>query len=107
MLIHSREILVLTMHCNKLRSVIFITITYNPQNGYYTSGYGERAFFRYGLNMVTGFDYYIAKNFYFGYEFIFQIYSTKYRNIDVTMTGPNASTTPSPKYDDKDFFIGP
>jgi hypothetical protein len=73
------------------------------------TSYDERAYFRYGINLLTGFDFYIAKNFYFGYEFTFQFNFTKYKDIDVTTKNPN---NPQPantdnNYDDKDSFIGP
>ncbi len=78
-------------------------------NGLYS--YDERAYFRYGMNLICGFDYYFAKNFYVGYEFLFQFNKTKYKDIDVTYTSTqtqNPSTpTPTPKYKDSDSFVGP
>jgi hypothetical protein len=74
-------------------------------NGYPLYGYEERAFFQYGMNLVGGFDFYVARNFYVGYEIAFALLKTKYKNIDIT-TKP-ASTNPSPDSTQKDFSIGP
>ena len=81
------------------------TVQYIPNYGTYTTLiYDEKAFFRYGLNLVAGFDYYFVKNFYFGYEFTFQFYNTKYQNINQTTYG---STNPPPTNSGSETFIGP
>jgi hypothetical protein len=78
-----------------------------PSN--YNNGidYQERAYTKYGVNLLSGFDFYIAKNFYFGYEFTFQFNLTKYNDIDITTKGFTDPQPPSDHYDDKDLFIGP
>jgi hypothetical protein len=47
-------------------------------------GYTERGYNQGGLNLLAGFDYYIAKNFYFGYEMAWGYSSLKYKDIEVT-----------------------
>ncbi|PZR41394.1 MAG: hypothetical protein DI538_01300 [Azospira oryzae] len=82
------------------------TYTYNG-NGL-TATYSERAYFKFGVNLVCGFDYYFAKNFYAGYEFLFQFNTTNYKDIDVTSTPTaNQPSTPTPRYDDSESFVGP
>lgn len=85
------------------------TQTYVPNFGYYTtSAYDQWAFFRYGLNLVGGFDYYVAKHFYLGYEFTIQYYNTSYKDINVTVTGQtqgNNNTNPTSKK--SETFLGP
>jgi hypothetical protein len=71
-------------------------------NGY---SFEERAFFQYGMNLVGGFDFYVARNFYVGYEIAFALLKTKYKTIDV-ITKP-ASTNASPDSTQKDFSFGP
>lgn len=75
----------------------------------YGGGYEERGFVKYGISGVCGFDYYFAKNFYFGYEFAFQISKTKFKDIDVTYKGSGVPTpaTPATNYDDRETVIGP
>ncbi len=80
--------------------------TYIPNYGYVTtSSYDEWGFFRYGVNLVGGFDYYVARHIYVGYEFIFQYYNTKYKDVSVTVTGQSQNNTPTTK--GSDTFIGP
>ncbi|WP_162051557.1 hypothetical protein [Pontibacter pamirensis] len=76
------------------------------QNGYSYS-YGERGYTSYGINLVTGFDFYMAKNFFFGYEMNFGFSQKSMEEIDVKQTGSN--TTPSDNGDVKDtsFSFGP
>jgi hypothetical protein len=75
------------------------------------SGYGERAYFRYGMNLVTGFDFYMAKHFYFGYEITFGLSITKYSDIDTSTIYTSGNTNPYENrmfdYDDKSFSLGP
>lgn len=60
------------------------TITGTQQNGYT----------RYGLNLFTGFDFYIAQHFFFGYEFNYSISKTNWKDVTVTTT-PSTNNTPS------------
>jgi hypothetical protein len=76
---------------------------------YYTTiNNGERGYISYGLNLVTGFDFYMAKHLFIGYEMEFGFIKQNYSNIDITYSGStSSSTTPSPDYNDKEFSFGP
>jgi hypothetical protein len=58
---------------------------YTNVNGYsYTyvnTVTSERGFFSYGLNMVTGFDFYMAKHLFIGYEIEFGLTKKNYSDI--------------------------
>ncbi len=47
---------------------------------------------RYGLNLFTGFDFYIARHFFFGYEFDYNISSTKWKQICIVTTPSGINT---------------
>lgn len=65
---------------------------YLPNNQSYYTQLQENAYTRYGINLITGFDFYIAKDFFFGYEFNFNLSKTEYKNIRTTVTGQNTGT---------------
>jgi hypothetical protein len=75
--------------------------------------YTERGFVRYGFNVISGFDFYMARHFYLGYEFAFGLASTKYKDVDVNTIytsnpppiNPGGSTLV--KSDEKSFTAGP
>lgn len=73
---------------------------------YITSNNSERGYLSYGLNIVTGFDFYMAKNLFIGYEMQFGFTNKDYSNIDITTTGTTSTSTPT-NYDNKEFFVGP
>lgn len=78
--------------------------------GYDAQSYEERAFFSYGLNLLTGFDFYIAQHFYLGYELGFGFTNIKYKDIDVSRLYTSGSPTFGNidiQRDDKDFILGP
>lgn len=77
---------------------------FNNNGSFYT--YEERAFVQYGLNMVAGFDFYVAKNFYMGYEIAYALLKTNYKNIDVTTT-PTSNTGIRPDISQKDLTLSP
>lgn len=79
---------------------VLTVVNNNPQ-----LSYGERAFFQYGLNVVGGFDFYVAKNLYLGYEIAFAMLQTNYKDIDITTTP--ATTNTWPDFSQKQFSIGP
>jgi hypothetical protein len=79
------------------------TTSFN-NNGSFTT-YDERAFFQYGLNIVGGFDFYVARNFFIGYEIAYALLKTNYKNIDVTTTP--TSNSPRPDISQKDFTFSP
>jgi hypothetical protein len=64
-------------------------VQYNNGNGTYyytTTNNTEIGYFSFGINLVTGFDYYVAKNFFFGYEMLFGYNYTKYNKVETTIT---------------------
>nr|WP_068887434.1 hypothetical protein [Pedobacter panaciterrae] len=63
-----------------------------PNNQSYYTMLQENAYTRYGINLITGFDFYIAKDFFFGYEFNFSLSKTQYKNIETKVTSLNNST---------------
>jgi hypothetical protein len=74
----------------------------------YTTYNAERGFVSYGLNFITGFDFYMAKHLFIGYELEFGFNNENFTNIDITYSGTNPqSQNPSPNYDDKSFSFGP
>lgn len=52
----------------------------------------EGAYNRFGISAVAGFDYYVAKNFFLGYEFNLGYSKTNYKTPEVTVTGQNVTT---------------
>jgi hypothetical protein len=91
-------------------------IQYNNGNGtyYYTNIFNtEIGFQSYGINLVTGFDYYVSKNFYFGYEMLFGYNYTKYNKVETTVTpkpGQDTQTGTNNSYPDqtgKEHSFGP
>ncbi len=69
--------------------------------------YIEKGFVSGGFNLLAGFDFYVAKNFYLGYEFIvLGISIIKYDTIDITYTNPSSSSS-APVINGKDFEFGP
>jgi hypothetical protein len=80
------------------------TITYT--NNSVVTGYDENGYFQYGLNLICGFDYYFAKNFFAGYEFLFQFNKTNYKDIDVTVKG-STNNSPAPNTKNSESFLGP
>lgn len=98
-------------------------ITY--KDGSYVDQYGnthyntyrsfeERGYWSVGGNAVIGFDFYISKNFYFGYELLFGIDYKSYSDIDITEkydipSNPNYNIPDnnSPDYDEESWKIGP
>jgi hypothetical protein len=82
--------------------------TVQNSNGSYTyqTSTGERGFFSYGLNFVTGFDFYMAKHLFIGYELEFGLTNKKYSDIDISYSG-SSSTSSSTNYDSREFSLGP
>lgn len=82
-------------------------LNYSGQNYYYTTNYVERGFWSVGANALTGFDFYMAKNFYFGYEISFGIEYLKYSTIEVTKDTDFPDTGTYPDQDGSSWKIGP
>jgi hypothetical protein len=84
---------------------------YNRYYTAYTTTFQERGFVSVGSNFVLGFDFYISKNLYFGYELMFGLEYTSYSDVDITntYTPGNTPTNPPtfPDYSDESWFFGP
>ena len=84
-----------------------VSQTYYTNNGYYYTytTMTERGYWSIGGNLIAGFDFYMAKDFYFGFEILFGLDYYNYSNIDITTNTP--SNTVYPKYDDETWRMGP
>lgn len=51
----------------------------------------EVAYSKYGLNLLAGFDFYISKSFFFGYEFNFGFSRLGYKDINITTSEDDPS----------------
>jgi hypothetical protein len=79
---------------------------YNSGQYYYSStNYIERGFWSIGANFVAGFDFYMSKSFYLGYEVLFGADYIKYSTIDITQTNNSNSNTPD--QNDESWKLGP
>ena len=67
---------------------------FNGNTYYTTTQVQQGAYFRYGANLAAGFDFYMAKHLFFGYEFNLGISKTKWKDVELTATGqPNSLIT--------------
>ena len=75
-------------------------------NNFFVYGYEEKGYVKYGFNVLAGFDFYVAKNFFVGYEATLQYSNIEYTRIDITTTG---STFPpdSPDSKEKEVSVSP
>lgn len=71
-------------------------------NNAFVYGYEERGYVKYGIGILAGFDFYIAKNFFVGYEAALQFSNIEYTDIDITTTG---SSFPPDSPDSKETEI--
>ncbi|HTD41550.1 MAG TPA: hypothetical protein VK671_13065 [Mucilaginibacter sp.] len=72
-------------------------ITQTQQNGYT----------RYGLNLFTGFDFYIARHFFFGYEFNYSISKTNWKEVSIITTPSTGTNTTNPSTKNSNLTFGP
>jgi len=78
------------------------------QTGSYT--FTERGYKSAGVNIVTGFDFYIAKHFFFGYEMLLGLNYIKYDDLVKTLTSKTDQLPGSNTYPDQtssETTIGP
>jgi hypothetical protein len=80
---------------------------YAGQGYYYNTDYVERGFISVGAKVLTGFDFYMAKDFYFGYEIGFGLDYTKYSKIIVTRDSSFPDQANYPDYTGSSWDIGP
>ncbi len=67
----------------------------------------EKAFFSYGLNVVSGFDFYISRHFFFGSEFSFGFQNKNYKNLEVSTTGSASNPSNNTEQKNSAFTFGP
>jgi len=82
-------------------------LNYNGQ--YYSTEFGflERGFISTNGNILTGFDFYMADNFYFGYELGFGFEFVKYSKVEVTKDNGYPDSGLLPDIDANSWSIGP
>lgn len=68
---------------------------YVSQPPYYAQQIVENAYTRFGLTAVAGFDFYMARNFFLGYEFNLSYLKTNYKLPEITTTGSGQNNPPS------------
>ncbi len=75
-------------------------------NNNFVYGYEEKAYFQYGVNLIGGFDFYVAKHFFIGYEVAFEVYNKEFKGVDITTVGtPFPQDNPDSK--ETEFNVGP
>lgn len=79
---------------------------YNYLPGGYSYSYTELGYTSYGANLVTGFDFYMAKNFFFGYEINFGFSQKSVAELDVKQTGSTNSPTENGDVKNTSFSFG-
>jgi hypothetical protein len=80
--------------------------TYNSNNTILTSTQ-QNGYTRYGLNLFTGFDFYIARHFFFGYEFNYSISKISWKEATVTTTPPANNTSSNASVKNSSVTFGP
>ncbi|RAU83942.1 hypothetical protein [Pontibacter arcticus] len=91
------------------------TSTFYPANtsypynnpSYTVYSYDERGFFRYGINLVSGFDFYMAKNFFFGYEVNFGFSQKTLQDLEIKTSNSDNSPIENREVKDTSFSFGP
>ncbi|MGN6638490.1 MAG: hypothetical protein ACTHJ8_06230 [Mucilaginibacter sp.] len=67
----------------------------------------QNAYTRIGVNLFTGFDFYIAKHFFFGYEIDYSIANTSWKEVSVTTTPSSGTSTSGGSTKNSNFTFGP
>lgn len=75
-------------------------------NNNFVYGYEEKAYIQYGANLIAGFDYYLARHFYLGYEVTFQFYNKEYNGVEITTVG-TPFPQDNPDSNETEFSVGP
>jgi hypothetical protein len=74
---------------------------------YYSAEIEERGYWSPNMNVFTGFDYYIANNFYIGYELGFGLEYFNYVNVEITQDIDYPTQLTLPENELKTWNIGP
>ncbi|WP_069660923.1 hypothetical protein [Arcticibacter eurypsychrophilus] len=73
----------------------------------YVAQIQPKAYVRYGVNLITGFDYYIARHFFFGYEFGFGMEKTNWKDVEVNISGTTSGAVVNTTSDNSHLDFGP
>jgi len=76
---------------------------------YYIQSFEENNYLSAGAKILTGFDFYMVENFYFGYEFGFGIEYKRFGNIEITQDENyySYSETPLPETKSSSWRLAP
>ncbi len=66
----------------------------------------DQAYTAFGVDILSGFDFYVVKNFFFGYEFNLGFSNKEYKTPDVTVSGGSSSNVTSDQKNTS-FSFGP
>jgi len=80
---------------------------YNPSTNSNITQVQQPGFTRYGLNLFTGFDFYISRHFFFGYEFDYSISKTSWKEVSITNTPTTGTTTGNASVKNTNTTFGP
>lgn len=80
---------------------------YSGYNWYRKSTFSEVGYLSFGISLVTGFDFYIAKGFYLGYEIAFGVDYTDYNDVSFDPAEDPITGFDYPDYDNSSVRIGP
>ena len=94
---------------SKKRTIDGAWVSLEYDGTYYSQSFVENNYISAGVNLLTGFDFYMSENFYFGYEFGFAAEYIKYGKIEVSQDpGYNSSTlNPLPEIKSHSWKIAP
>lgn len=56
-------------------------------NNSFVYSYEQNAYFQYGANILAGFDFYVARHFFIGYEAAYKFTYTDFKGVDITTVG--------------------
>jgi len=76
-------------------------------NGTTITNVEQPGYTRYGLNLFTGFDFYIARHFFFGYEFDYNISKTNWKEVSVVTTPSTGINTGNASVKNTNTTFGP
>jgi len=82
-------------------------VYYNSGTNTTITGTQQNAYTRYGLNLFTGFDFYIAKHFFFGYEFNYSISKTNWKEVSIIATPSTGTNTSNYSTKNSNLTFGP
>jgi hypothetical protein len=58
------------------------------------------------VNLIAGFDFYVAKRFFIGYEVAFTVFNREFRGVDITVVG-TPFPQDNPDTSETEFTLGP